>query len=182
MEENLDEFDYMITNVEYLLNGSLNNKADAACFTHDILNTWIQTPLRENKYISRLYASFDETYKAFLGVQNIDSSANGEESVFAVASSRYGFIPLFLDQSKDLNDVIGNYFIETTGAKNSPKSGANFYGFNISWIGNNDFAFQLLFAPNEEQISGNTSPRMYMRSKNGGTWTGWNVITGTLLS
>ena len=24
MEENLDEFDYMITNVEYLLNGSLN--------------------------------------------------------------------------------------------------------------------------------------------------------------
>ena len=27
MEENLDEFDYMIINVEYLLNGSLNNKA-----------------------------------------------------------------------------------------------------------------------------------------------------------
>lgn len=26
MEENLDEFDYMITNVEYLLNGSLNDK------------------------------------------------------------------------------------------------------------------------------------------------------------
>ena len=25
MEENLDEFDYMIINVEYLLNGSLNN-------------------------------------------------------------------------------------------------------------------------------------------------------------
>ena len=164
------------------LNGSLNNKADVSYFAHDILNTWIQTPLRENKYMSRLYASFDETYKAFLGVQNIDSSGNSEESVFAVASSRYGFIPLFLDQSKDLNDVIGNYFIEVSGAKNSPKSGANFYGFNISWIENNDFAFQLLFAPNEEQISGSTSPRMYMRSKNGGTWTGWNVIAGTLLS
>ena len=162
------------------LNGSLNNKADAACFTHDILNTWIQTPLRENKYLSRLYASFDETYKAFLGVQTIDS--NGVESAFAVASSRYGFIPLFLDRSKDLNDVIGNYFIEASGAKNSPKSGANFYGFNISWIVNNDFAFQLLISPNEEQISGSTRPRMYMRSKNGGTWTGWNVITGTLLS
>ena len=27
MEENLDEFDYMIINVEYLLNGSLNNVA-----------------------------------------------------------------------------------------------------------------------------------------------------------
>ena len=26
MEENLDEFDYMIINVEYLLNGSLNSK------------------------------------------------------------------------------------------------------------------------------------------------------------
>lgn len=26
MEENLDEFDYMIINVEYLLNGSLKNK------------------------------------------------------------------------------------------------------------------------------------------------------------
>ena len=147
---------------------------------HDFLNTWMQTPLRENKYLSRLYASFDETYKAFLGVKTIDS--NGAESDFAVASSRYGFIPLFLDQSKDLNDVIGNYFIETTGAKNSPKSGANFYGFNISWIENNDFAFQLLIAPNEENISGSTRPRMYMRSKNAGTWTSWNVITGTLLS
>ena len=137
--------------------------------------------MRENKYLSRLYASFDETYKTFLGVQNIDS--NGVvESAFAIASSRYGFIPLFLDQSKDLNDVIGNYFIEATGAKNSPKSGYNFYGFNISWVGNNDFAFQLLIAPNEELISGSTSPRMYMRSKNNGTWTGWNVIKGTLLS
>lgn len=151
-----------------------------AYFGHDILNTWMQTPLRENKYLSRSYASFDENYKAFIGVQNIDS--NGVESAFAIASSRYGFIPLFLDKSKDLNDVIGNYFIETTGAKNSPKSGMNFYGFNISWFGNNDFVFQLLFAPNEEQISGSTNPRMYMRSKNNGTWTGLNVITGTLLS
>ena len=140
----------------------------------------MQTPLRENEYVSRVYASFNETYKAFIGVQNIGS--NGAESDFAVASSRYGFIPLFLDQSKDLNDVIGNYFIEASGAKNSPKSGANFYGFNISWIENNGFAFQLLIAPNEELISGSTSPRMYMRSKNNGTWTGWNVIKGTLLS
>ena len=29
MEENLDEFDYMIINVEYLLNGSLNNDINA---------------------------------------------------------------------------------------------------------------------------------------------------------
>ena len=150
-------------------------------FSHDILNTWMQTPLRENKYISRLYASFDETYKAFLGVQNIDSN-DVVESSFAIASSRYGFIPLSLDQSKDLNDVIGNHFIQAFGSKNSPKSGVNFYGFNISWVGDNAFAFQLLISPNEELISGSTSPRMYMRSKNNGTWTGWNVIKGTLLS
>ena len=141
----------------------------------------MQTPLSENNYLSRLYVSFDENYKAFLGVQNIDS--NGVvESIFAIASSRYGFIPLSLDQSKDLNDVIGNHFIQAFGSKNSPKSGANFYGFNISWIGDNAFAFQLLIAPNEEQISGSIKPRMYMRSKNAGTWTDWNVITGTLLS
>ena len=162
------------------INGSLNDKADVSYFSHDILNTWMQTPLHENKYLSRVYASFDENYKAFLGVQTFDS--NGIESAFAVASSRYGFVPLSLDQSKDLNDVIGNYFIQAYGSKNSPKSGVNFYGFNISWIGDNDFAFQLLIAPNEDLISGSTSPRMYMRSKNNGKWTGWNVIAGTLLS
>ena len=159
------------------LNGS---KADQNIFSHDDYISWMQTPLRENKYLSRVYATFNEPYKASLGVQTVGS--NGIESDFVIASSRYGFIPLFLDRSKDLNDVIGNYFIQAYGSKNSPKSGVNFYGFNISWIGDNDFAFQLLIAPNEEQISGSKKPRMYMRSKNAGTWTGWNVITGTLLS
>ena len=137
--------------------------------------------MHDNNYLSRLYASFDENYKAFIGVKNIDS--NGViESAFAIASSRLGFIPLVLTSANDLNDVIGNYFIQAYGSKNSPKSGLSFYGFNISWVGDNNFAFQLLIAPNEELISGSIKPRMYMRSKNAGTWTDWNVITGTLLS
>ncbi len=162
------------------LNGSLNNKADVQYFSHDIYNTWMQTPFRENKYVSRAYASFNDTYGSFLGTMLL--TRDGVESEFAAVSSHYGFIPMVLDSTSDLNDVIGNRFIEVSGSKNSPKSGLSFYGFNISWIGDNNFVFQLLFAVNEEQISGSTSPRMYMRSKNGGTWTGWNVITGTLLS
>lgn len=149
-------------------------------FSHDIYNAWMQTPLRENKYVSRAYASFNDTYGSILGTMLITS--DGVASDFAALSSRYGFIPMVLDSTKDLNDVIGNHFIQVFGAKNSPKSGLSFYGFNISWVSDDRYAFQLLISANEELISGSTTPRMYMRSKNNGTWTGWNVITGTLLS
>ena len=117
----------------------------------------MQTPLRENKYVSRAYAAFNDTYGSYLGTMLITS--DGVTSDFAALSSRYGFIPMVLDSTKDLNDV-----------------------FNISLVGDDRYAFQLLIATNEELISGSTTPRMYMRSKNNGTWTGWNVITGTLLS
>jgi hypothetical protein len=163
------------------LNGSLNKKADSEQFGRDTLNTWIQTPLRNNKYLSRLYSSFNEAYGSYSGVQLITNDGF-VDSDKAFVSSRFGFVPLVLTSTNDLNDVIGNHLIEVVGSKNSPKSGMNFYGFNISWVGNNDYAFQLLVAPNEDLIGGSTKPRMYMRSKNNGTWTGWNVITGTLLS
>lgn len=161
------------------LNGSLNNKADAQYFSHDIYGAWMQAPLSENKYIPRAYVAFNELYGSILGTQIL----TGEkiESEFAALSSKFGFIPIVVDPTSDLNDVIGNYFMEVLGCKNSPKSGVNFYGLNISWAGNNDFAFQLLIAPYEEQVSGSKTSRMYMRSKNAGTWTAWYVVAGTLL-
>lgn len=141
----------------------------------------MQTPWHENKHASRGYAAFNDFLGAFLGTMLVGDA--GAESDFAIASSRYGFVPTVVEATDDLNNVLGNRLIEVVGgAKNTPHDGANFYGFNISWIGNNDFAFQLLVAPNEEQVSGSTTPRMYMRSKNAGTWTKWNVIKGTLLS
>lgn len=166
--------------IEFCLNGSLNNKADAQYFSHDIYNTWMQTPLRENKYVSRAYAAFNETYGSYLGTMLV--GIDGIKSDFAIASSRYGFIPMVLDSTNDLNDVIGNHFLEVIGSKNSPKNGLNFFGLSISWIGNDKFALQILFAPNEDLISGSTNPRMYIRAKNNGTWSGWNVVKGTLLS
>ena len=162
------------------LNGSLNNKADAQYFSHDIYGAWMQAPLSENKYMPRAYVAFNELYGSISGIQILTSEKI--ESEFAAISSKFGFIPLVVNPTSDLNDVIGNYFMEVLGCKNSPKSGVNFYGLNISWAGNNDFAFQLLIAPNEEQISGSKTPRMYMRSKNAGTWTAWYVVAGTLLS
>nr|DAJ75950.1 MAG TPA: collagen triple helix repeat protein [Caudoviricetes sp.] len=162
------------------LNGSLNNKADAQYFSHDIYGAWMQAPLSENKYMPRAYVAFNELYGSISGIQILTSEKI--ESEFAALSSKFGFIPLVVNPTSDLNDVIGNYFMEVLGCKNSPKSGVNFYGLNISWAGNNDFAFQLLIAPNEEQISGSKTPRMYMRSKNAGTWTAWYVVAGTLLS
>lgn len=162
------------------LNGSLNNKADSQYFSHDTINTWIQTPLH-GAQVSRTYAAFNDFLGAFLGTMLVDGT--GMVNDFAVASSKYGFVPTVVEANGDLNDVLGNRFIEIVGgAQNTPHTGANFYGLNISWVGNNDFAFQLLIAPNEEQISGKTTPRMYMRSKNAGTWTKWYVIAGTLLS
>ena len=140
----------------------------------------MQTPLRENKYVSRAYAAFNETYGSYLGTMLI--SSDGIESDFVIASSHYGFIPMVLDSTSDLNDVVGNRFLMVNGSKNSPKNGLNFYGISISWIGNDKFALQILFAPNEEQISASTNPRIYIRAKNNGTWTSWNVIKGTLLS
>lgn len=161
------------------LNGSLNNKADAQYFSHDIYGAWMQAPLSENK-LPRAYVAFNELYGSILGTQILTSEKI--ESEFAALSSKFGFIPIVVNPTSDLNDVIGNYFMEVLGCKNSPKSGVNFYGLNISWAGNNDFAFQLLIAPNEEQVSGSKTPRMYMRSKNAGTWTAWYVVAGTLLS
>ena len=162
------------------LSGSLNNKADSQYFSHDTINTWIQTPLH-GAQVSRTYAAFNDFLGAFLGTMLVDGT--GMVNDFAVASSKYGFVPTVVEANGDLNDVLGNRFIEIVGgAQNTPHTGANFYGLNISWVGNNDFAFQLLIAPNEEQISGKTTPRMYMRSKNAGTWTKWYVIAGTLLS
>lgn len=166
--------------IEFYLNGSLNNKADAQYFSHDIYGAWMQAPLSENKYFPRAYVAFNELYGSILGTQILTSKKI--ESEFAALSSKFGFIPIVVNQTSDLNDVIGNYFMEVLGCKNSPKSGVNFYGLNISWIGNNDFAFQLLIAPNEEQVSGSKTPRMYMRSKNAGAWTAWYVVAGTLLS
>ena len=163
-----------------VLNGSLNNKADTQYFLHDTDNTWIQTPFRNNKYVSRVYASFDDMVGSTLGTMLL--SSDGMESNFLVASSRYGFVPMVIDSTSDLNDVLGNHFIEVHGSKNSPKIGLNFYGFNLSWFGDNRFAFQLLIAPNEQLIGGSINPRMYMRSKNEDIWTSWNVITGTLFS
>mgnify|MGYP004501502921 CR=1 FL=1 len=136
--------------------------------------------MRENKYVSRAYAAFNEIYGAYLGTMNV--SSDGIESDFVIASSRYGFIPMVLDSSKDLNDVVGNRFLQVFGSKNVPKSNINFYGLNISWIGDDKFALQILFAPNEEMMSASTNPRMYVRAKNNGTWSGWNVVKGTLLS
>lgn len=162
------------------LNGSLNSKADTEYFSHDIYNSWVQTPFRENKYTSRMYAAFDNILGAYTGIMTL--THDKIDSNFNCASSRLGFIPTVLDSTSDLNDVIGNRFIQANGAKNSPKSGLNFYGFNISWLTDTNFVFQLLIAPNEELISGSTIPRLYMRSKNAGTWTKWYVITGTSLS
>ena len=142
---------------------------------HDFLNTWMQTPLRENKYMSRLYASFNETYNAFIGVQNI--SSNGIESDFVIASSRYGYAPLVLDSSKDLNDVVGNRFLQVLGSKNVPKSGMNFFGLCISWIGDDRYATQILIAPNEDLISGSATPRLYIRAKYNDTWREWRTIS-----
>ena len=42
MEENLDEFDYMIINVESCLNGSLNNKVDKIVYPASINGITIQ--------------------------------------------------------------------------------------------------------------------------------------------
>lgn len=162
------------------LNGSLNSKADTEYFSHDIYNSWVQTPFRENKYTSRMYAAFDNILGAYTGIMTL--THDKIDSNFNCASSRLGFIPTVLDSTSDLNDVIGNRFIQANGTKNSPKSGLNFYGFNISWLTDTNFVFQLLIAPNEELISGSTIPRLYMRSKNAGTWTKWYVITGTSLS
>jgi hypothetical protein len=163
------------------INGSLNNKADGQYFSHDTINTWMQTPLHNGIQVSRTYAAFSDFLGAFLGTMLVDGT--GVVSDFVIASSQHGFVPTVVEATDDLNNTLGNRLIEVVGgAKNTPHNGANFYGFNISWIGNNDFAFQLLVAPNEEQISGSTTPRMYMRSKNAGTWTKWNVIKGTLLS
>lgn len=162
------------------LNGSLNSKADTEYFSHDIYNSWVQTPFRENKYTSRMYAAFDNILGAYTGIMTL--THDKIDSNFNCASSRLGFIPTVLDSTSDLNDVIGNRFIQANGAKNSPKSGLNVYGFNISWLTDTNFVFQLLIAPNEELISGSTIPRLYMRSKNAGTWTKWYVITGTSLS
>ena len=160
--------------------GSLNNKADIQCFQHDAYNSWVQTPLRENKYISRLYVSFDEFFRSYIGTQLIDS--NGVESEFVIASSSYGFIPSILDQSKDLNDIIGNRFLQVQAAKNAPRTNMNFFGFSISWVCDNGYAVQVLFCPNEEMISGSTTPRAYIRAKNNNVWTDWNVVKGTLFS
>ena len=104
-------------------------------------------------------------------------SDTGAESEFAVASSRYGFIPLFLDQSKDLNDVVGNRFLQVSGSKNVPKSGMNFFGLCISWIGDDKYATQILFAPNEDMISGSATPRLYIRAKYNDTWREWRTIS-----
>ena len=167
--------------VRYIfLNGSLNSKADTEYFSHDIYNSWVQTPFRENKYTSRMYAAFDNILGAYTGIMTL--TPDKIDSNFNCVSSRLGFVPTVLDSTSDLNDVIGNRFIQANGAKNSPKSGLNFYGFNISWLTDTNFVFQLLIAPNEELISGSTIPRLYMRSKNAGTWTKWYVITGTSLS
>lgn len=161
--------------------GSLDSKADNQYFSHDTINTWMQTPLHNGNQVSRTYAAFNDFLGAFLGTMLVDDK--GVVSDFAIASSQHGFVPGVVEATDDLNNTLGNRLIEVVvGAKNTPHDGANFYGLNISWLGNDDFAFQLLVAPNEEQISGSTAPRMYMRSKNGGTWTAWYVIKGTLLS
>ena len=144
-------------------------------FVHDFLNTWMQTPLRENKYLSRVYATFNEPYKASLGVQTVGS--NGIESDFVIASSRYGYAPLLLDSSKDLNDVVGNRFLQVFGSKNVPKSGMNFFGLCISWIGDDRYATQILLSPNEDMISGSATPRLYVRAKYNGTWREWRTIS-----
>lgn len=128
----------------------------------------------------RAYVAFNELYGSILGTQILTSEKI--ESEFAAISSKFGFIPIVVNPTSDLNDVIGNYFMEVIGSKNSPKNGLNFFGLSISWIGNDKFALQILFAPNEELISGSTNPRMYIRAKNNGTWSGWNVVKGTLLS
>ena len=140
----------------------------------------MQTPLREGKYLSRAYMAFDEFHKSLFGIQLI--SSNGIESEFAALSSHYGFVPLYLDSTKDLNDVIGNCFLQVAGSKNVPKSGFNFFGLCISWIGDDKYAAQILLAPNEDVISGSTTPRIYIRTKNNNTWGNWNVVKGTLLS
>ena len=135
----------------------------------------MQTPLRESKYLSRVYASFDEVYRAYIGTQLVDS--NGIESNFIIASSRYGYAPLVLDSSKDLNDVVGNRFLQVSGSKNVPKSGMNFFGLCISWIGDDRYATQILIAPNEDMISGSATPRLYVRAKYNDTWREWRTIS-----
>ena len=160
---------------------NLAAKANIEYFGHDIYNSWMQTPLRENgKYAARTFTAFDNILGAYCGMQllgtdSIDSTFNG-------ISSRLGYIPTVLDTNADLNNVIGNCFIQAHGCKNVPKSGLNFYGLNISWLGDTNFIFQLLIGPNEELISGSKNPRLYMRSKNAGIWTSWFIVTGTLLS
>ena len=136
----------------------------------------MQTPLRESRYLARVYASFDDVYRAYTGIQLIDS--NGEfENNLMIASSRYGYAPLVLDSSKDLNDVVGNRFLQVYGSKNVPKSGMNFFGLCISWIGDDGYATQILFAPNEDMISGSATPRLYIRAKYNDTWREWRTIS-----
>ena len=58
MEENLDEFDYMIINVEYLLNGSINDRSLFVNIgdcrgNNDTLNQMIQTAF-DNAQIQRI--------------------------------------------------------------------------------------------------------------------------------
>lgn len=101
-----------------------------------------------------------------------------------IASMYYGLLPLLLYESDDLNNVLGYRFLQVSGAKNSPRSGMNFFGFNLSWIGDDKYAIQILLCPNENIMAGESvaPPRIYIRSKINTIWGSWHVVKATLLS
>ena len=83
MEENLDKFDYMIINVEYLLNGSLNNK----------VNKIIYDPSINGREISYLGSAFIVVYQG---------GALGA-AIYFVNSTQYVF------QYTKISDTLTNY-------------------------------------------------------------------------
>ena len=141
----------------------------------------MQNPVK-NDIFTRVYVAYDDNVNSsFFAIQKL-MIGKGVIEEFPVISSKNGLLPKYLYKDDDLNDVVGNFFLEVYGSKNVPVTGANFYGLNMCVIQNMQFEFQLLIAPNEDLISGSITPKIYMRSKMGGVWNPWHIIKGTLLS
>lgn len=142
---------------------------------------WMQNPVK-NDIFTRVYVAYDDNVNSsFFAIQKL-MIGKGVLEEFPVISSKNGLLPKYLYNKDDLNDVVGNFFLEVYGSKNVPVTGANFYGLNMCVTQNTQFEFQLLIAPNADLISGSITPKIYMRSKMNGVWNPWHFMKGTLLS
>lgn len=114
MEENLDEFDYVIINVEYFLNGSLNNNRDIIwsginTLAISAINSWVASDktitLQPGKYILGFKASTVCKNNVYL-----DTSIDTKEYTFPFFEKNVN-VPIILITDAECTRSVSNAFV-----------------------------------------------------------------------